>query len=258
MSSSLVQERDEGPVRVLTIDRPQARNALSRALVQELDDALGRANAALGVRAVALTATGPTFCAGMDLKEATSGGEDRAVADVQGLADLFDRLHDLSKPVLAAVVGDAFGGGAGLVMACDYAAIAPSARLGFPEVRRGLVASMVLHDLVRHVGDRRARQLLLTGEPIGAELALNWGLVNAVEASVLDHVLAVARRMAEGGPHALEMTKRLLDEATGRPKDLRGAGAVTALVRTSDEGTEGMAAFLEKRPPRWSVGEDHP
>lgn len=254
-----VRRADQGPVRILTLDRPERRNALSHALVAALDAELEQASVDTTVRAVVLTGAGPTFCAGMDLKEADevfSVGievERRAVADSQAIADLIDRLHRLPKPTVAAVQGDALAGGAGLALACDFVIVAAEARIGYPEVRRGLVASIVLGDLVRQVGDRKARALLLSGAPLHAADAERWGLINAVAPAgqVLPEALAVARGLCECGPEALATTKALLDEATDRPSNLRGAAAVTASIRVSDEAREGILAFLQKRPPRW-------
>jgi enoyl-CoA hydratase/carnithine racemase len=111
-----------------------------------------------------------------------------------------------------------------------------------------------MHDLTRLVGDRRARQLLLTGEPVSAAAAERWGLVNRVVPAeeCLPTALALGQSLAESGPIALATTKKQLDEASRRPRDLRGSAAVSAAIRVSEEAAEGMAAFLEKRPPRWA------
>jgi len=161
----------------------------------------------------------------------------------------------LPRPVVAAVNGDALAGGAGLMAACDLVVACESARIGYPEVRRGLVAAIVMPDLVRQVGDRRARQLLLTGEPISASQALHWGLVNSVRQpdGCLAEATRIAGEMVECGPSALANTKRILLEAENRPRDLRGAAAVSAVLRSSEEAREGIAAFVEKRSPRWTI-----
>ena len=142
-----------------------------------------------------------------------------------------------------------------MMSACDMAVAAEAARIGYPEVRRGLVAAIVMHDLIRQIGDRRARQLLLTGDLISGELAVDWGLVNTV--TTADECLTEAIRMAAGlvqcGPSALATTKRLLDETEGRPPNLRGAAAISAVIRGSEEAREGIAAFVEKRAPRWTA-----
>jgi methylglutaconyl-CoA hydratase len=260
MPESLVVRETHGPVALLVLNRPDRRNALSRALVAELGDALTSLASDPSVRSVVLTGADPTFCAGMDLKEAEAAGhgdeaEKRAVADVRGIADLIQQLHDLPKPTVAALNGDAYAAGAGLATACDFVLAAEGARIGYPEVRRGLVAAVVLHDLVRQVGDRRARALLLSGEPIDAAEAERWGLVNWVVApeQCRAEALGVARKLMDTGPRAVATLKRLIDESSGRPADLRGAAAVSAAVRVSDEAMEGMRAFLEKRPPSWAV-----
>jgi methylglutaconyl-CoA hydratase len=254
-----VLREDLGPVVVLTLNRADKRNALSRELIANLSDALDRVAANPTTRAVVLTGAGPTFSAGMDLKEAAELGdsieaEKRAVDDVQGIAHLINQLHKLPRPTIAAVQGDALAGGAGLALACDLVILADSAKIGYPEVLRGLVAAVVMQDLVRQVGDRRARELLLTGAPISAQVAERWGLVNRVVPAerCREEAIQVAQSLLAAAPLALVSTKRLLDEATGRPADLRGAAAVSASIRVGDEATEGMRAFVEKRAPHWA------
>jgi methylglutaconyl-CoA hydratase len=265
MSATLVIREDRGPVTVLTMNRPDQRNALSRALVAQLRDAIDRLSVDEKVRAVVLTGAGTVFCAGMDLKEAASvdaapDSEDQTVATLQEFADLLQRLHTLPKPTIAAVNGDAIAGGAGLMTACDVVVAAERARIGYPEVRRGLVAAIVMHDLTRQVGDRRARELLLGGGLIDSTTAHAWGLINSVTTTVecLDVAIRVAQSLSQGAPGALATTKKLLDEAAGRPRDLRGAAAISAATRLSDEAKEGICAFVEKRQPAWaySVSEE--
>jgi methylglutaconyl-CoA hydratase len=257
---SIVRE-DQGLVTLLKLARPRRRNALSRALVAELSDALSAIASDSAIRAVVLTGEGSTFCSGMDLKEAetahrSTDSESRSIADVQAIADVIQQLHTLSKPTIAALNGDALAGGAGLAAACDFIVASRSAKIAYPEVKRGLVAAVVMHDLIRQAGERRARELLISGEPIDAETAERWGLVNRVvdPETCLDEALDLARSLASCGPLAIGTTKRLIDEATGRPPDLRGAAAISAAVRVSEEALEGMRAFLAKREPRWASG----
>ena len=259
MIESLVKCVDDGPVAILTLDRPDRRNALSRALMRELEDQLDRAGHDPKVRSVVLTGAGSVFCSGMDLKEAAREregpeAEQNAVATLQEYADLLQKLHTLPKPTIAALNGDALAGGAGVMAACDFAVASEAARIGYPEVFRGLVPAVVMYDLSRLIGDRRARQLLLAGELILANQAYQWGLVNHVTAP--DRCLAEAIRMGkdmiQSGPQAVAAIKRLLDETQGRPRNLRGAAAVSAAIRVSEEAQEGIRAFLEKRPPRWA------
>lgn len=263
MNQPTILRNNQGPVVILTLNRPHRRNALSRDLVAELSDHLTKIEAEHGTRAVVLTGAAPVFCAGMDLKESILAGETeesekQAIADIQGIADLVDQLHHLSKPTIAAINGDAFAGGAGLAVACDFAIAAEHARIGYPEVRRGLVAAVVMYDLVRQVGERRARSLLLTGEPISAAEAERWGLINRVvdRASCLSQAVELGGSLMASGPRAVATTKRLLDEANGRPANLRGPAAVTAAVRVSEEAEEGMRAFVYKRQPQWNWSRD--
>lgn len=260
MIASLILSELRETTAIFTLNRPERRNALSRGLIEELSDAIERAGRDSDVRAVVLTGAGSTFCAGMDLKESASktgsishSEESRLVANAQAIADLIDLVHKLPKPTIAALNGDAYAGGAGLALACDFVIASDGAKLGYPEVRRGLVASIVLHDLIRQAGDRRARRLLLSGTPISALDAYAWGLFHEITSVdlLLERAIELSRSLAECGPHALATTKRLLDESLFRPATLRGAAAISAAVRVSDEAVEGIAAFLEKRPPNW-------
>jgi methylglutaconyl-CoA hydratase len=271
MSVLSALRQDDGPIAVLTLNRPERRNALSLRLVSELSDLLTRTASEPGVRVVIVTGAGPTFCSGMDLKEAVADHQDaedekKAVAYSRALADLLWQVHGVPKPTIAALNGDAIAGGAGLASACDFAIAAEGSRVGYPEVRRGMVAAIVMHDLIRQVGDRRARDLLLSGRLIPAAEAERWGLVNRVvpAENLMGEALTLGFSLVESGPLAIESTKRLIDEASGRPANSRGSAAITAAVRVSDEAREGIRAFFEKRPPRWAAqdrarrGEDPP
>jgi methylglutaconyl-CoA hydratase len=261
-----VLREDRDDVVVLTLNRPQKRNALSRRLIAALSDALETVAGSPRGRAVVLTASGATFCSGMDLKEAAEllampepAAGAASVADMQAFADLLDQIHTFPRPVVAAVQGDALAGGAGIALSCDFVVMASTALLGYPEVKRGIVASVVMHDLVRLVGDRRARQLLLTGEPIDATQAQAWGLVNHVAAP--DHcfhrAMQIAEHLTQCAPQALATTKQLLDDANDRPASLRPAAAVSAALRGGDEAREGIRAFVEKRHAHWQLSPGH-
>jgi methylglutaconyl-CoA hydratase len=264
MSNELVTLQEDGPVAVVTLNRPRERNALSRALVARLRDTIDEVAVESGIRAVVLTGAGPAFCSGMDLKEAVQmeaspDSEHETIAVLQEFADLIQALHVCRKPTIAAVNGDAIAGGAGLMSACDLAVAIETARVGYPEVRRGLIPAIVVHHLSRQVGDRRTRQLLLTGELISAQEARDWGLINVITPhEVVERALAIARQFVDCGPSALATTKHLIDEATGRPQNLRGAAAVSAAARVGAEAREGMRAFVEKRPPIWSQSPPNP
>jgi methylglutaconyl-CoA hydratase len=220
MTELVTYERD-GSTAVLTLNRADRRNALSRVLIAAIDDAVKRAGEDAAVRSVILTGNGPAFCAGMDLEEiralATGTADaDQTWDDAFKLSKLYDRLYTLPKPTIAAVNGPAVAGGAGLVSVCDLALAAPTAKFGYPEVRRGLVAAMVLPHLLRHVGERAARWMLLTGELIDAAEAERIGLINRVvpAADLMAAATNACRSLAEGGPKALTKTKELLDRCS--------------------------------------------
>ena len=259
MSEPLVLYEARPPAVVLTLNRPDRRNALSRGLIAALTDAFTRARDDGAARCVILTGAGSAFCAGMDLAEleATVTQEAEAGAvwdDALRLATLYDLIYTLPKPTVAAVNGAAVAGGAGLVTVCDLALAAPGARFGYPEVRRGLVAAMVMPHLLRHVGERTARYLLLTGDLIGAEEANRAGLVNAVAPAeqLLPRALDWARSLAEGGPQALAQTKALLQRFSRQALSVEEAAQASAAPRLTDECRAGLRAFFAKQPVPWA------
>jgi methylglutaconyl-CoA hydratase len=259
MPTDLVLYELRPPAAVLTINRPDKRNALSRALIAGLDAAVRRAAADPAARCVILTGEGPAFCAGMDLDElrSTLTADSEVIwADAQRLAELFDRIYSLPKPTIAAVNGAAVAGGAGLVTVCDLAVSVPTAKFGYPEVRRGLVAAMVLPHLLRHVGERCARYLLLTGELIDADEAAGMGLINQVVGAtvLLDTALAWATACAEGGPQALATTKELLKRFSPHALSVEEGAKASAAPRLGDECRQGLTAFFDKRPVPWAAG----
>jgi len=195
---------------ILTLERAEKRNALSRELIAALAKTIEHAGNDPDARCVVLTGDGPAFCAGMDLDELRGTVENSAEAemvwdDARKLSNLYRLIYELPKPTIAAVNGAAVAGGAGLVTVCDLALAVPTAKFGYPEVRRGLVAAMVLPHLLRHVGERAARWMLLTGELIDAAEAERIGLVNAVvePQELLSTALRWASSCAEGGPLAV-------------------------------------------------------
>lgn len=259
MTAELVLYEMRPPAALLTLNRPDRRNALSRSLIAALSDAFGRAAAEPAVRCVVLTGAGSSFCAGMDLAELqeslTPQGEESPIwDDALRLANLYDRIYTLPKPTVAAVNGAAVAGGAGLVSVCDLAVAVPEARFGYPEVRRGLVAAMVLPHLLRHVGERTARYLLLTGELIGAEEAMRAGFVNAVAPAgrLMETAFGWARSLAEGGPEALTRTKELLRQFSRQAVSVDEAAKASAAPRLAEECRQGLEAFFAKRPAPWA------
>lgn len=244
-------------VRVLTLNRPERRNALSATLQDALLAALEDAEAA-SVRAVVLTGAGGAFCSGLDLgalQNLSTKSTEENRRDSARFARLLERLYTHPKPVVAAVSGPAVAGGAGLVSACDLAVMGADARIGYTEARIGFVAALVGVFLVRQVGEKRAKDLLLSARLVGADEAERMGLVNEVCApqEVLPRALSRAAALAENAPSSLAMTKLLLASvpSLGLAEGLRYAGELNALARTTDDLKEGVAAFLEKRNPRW-------
>jgi len=215
---------NDGAVRILTMNRPEKRNALNMALSQALLDALHEAERAPVVRAIVLTGAGPAFCAGADLSEfAALKSEHEAL--VERRTALTMKLHgvfsQLTKPVVTAINGAAMGGGAGLALAGDIAVMSETARLGYPEVKHGIVAAVVMVNLVRHAGRKAAFELVATGDPVDAARALALGLVNRVVAPdrLMETALQSARAMAAVAPQAMAATKSLFYRVTEMPFD---------------------------------------
>lgn len=251
-----VQYTLAGPIAVLTLNRPDKRNALSRGLIAELSAEVDRAAADPAVRCVILTGAGSAFCAGMDLDELrgtlTDSG-DQVWSDAHALSSLYDKIYSLPKPTIAAVNGSAVAGGAGFVTVCDLAVTVPTAKFGYPEVRRGLVAAMVMPHLLRHVGERTARWMLLAGELIDASEAKRVGLVNEVvdAANLMNTAQSWAKLCAEGGPKALAKTKELLRGCSRQSLGVADLAKASAEPRLTDECRHGLAAFFDKKPAPW-------
>ena len=244
----------------VTLNRPEKRNALSRGLLAALRQALDDLHQERKVRGVIVTGAGTVFCAGMDLAEMLAANDqpDRQAqwqADSVVYHELIEAMLRFPKPLMAAVNGAAVAGGTGLVMACDLVVAAHSATFGFPEPRRGIVAGMVAPLLAFRVGGARAAYLLLTAELISAREAHRFGLYHDLVAD--DKIWARAHELvgevARGAPESMQMTKRLLNETIGEQlmSQLAAGAAVSATSRTTEAAAEGLAAFLEKREPKW-------
>jgi methylglutaconyl-CoA hydratase len=260
MTEPLVRYEIHPPAAIVTLNRPDRRNALSRGLIAALAEAFERARGDASARVVILTGAGSSFCAGMDLAELSEtltqapGGAASVWDDALRLAKLYESIYALPKPTVAAVNGAAVAGGAGLVTVCDLALAVPETKLGYPEVRRGLVAAMVMPHLLRHVGERTARYLLLTGEVIDAAEACRTGLVNAVvpAADLMERALAWARSLAEGGPQALANTKALLQRLSHQAASVEETAQASAAPRLTEECRQGLEAFFAKRRAPWA------
>ncbi len=240
---------------MLTLNRPERRNALNAALLEALCAAIEEAEKDRTRRVLIVRGAGPVFCAGLDLKESL----DEAAAE-RNARLVLKTLRTLARSRLisiAAVHGAAMAGGAGLMAACDFAVAADDAKFGFPEVRRGLVAAIVMCFLMRNVPGRHVRSLALLGNAIDAREAGAIGLINrAVPAGrLMEAVFALAGDVLKGAPAAVERTKALLDQMS--PWDLSGdldaAWRQHMEARGSLEAREGLLAFLEKRAPMWQT-----
>jgi len=227
--------------------------------MDELPAALNE-TAALGAKVVIVTGAGTAFCSGMDLDELhpiTSRHPEQDAEDSRRMAGLFRAIRDFPRPTIAAVNGPALAGGCGIATLCDFTVASTAARFGYPEVRIGFIPAMVSGFLVQQLGEKRARDLLLTGRIVDAEEALRIGLVNEVVSpdQLLPRAHQRARALLENSPAAIEATKRLLSTYTRAAGEeyLQWAVEENARMRAADDFHEGVASFLEKRKPRWSA-----
>ncbi|HEY7471345.1 MAG TPA: enoyl-CoA hydratase-related protein [Gemmatimonadota bacterium] len=248
--------RETERVAIVTLARPEKRNALDPQTIAELEEALAAAEADGRVSAILLAADGRDFCAGADLEHierTVDMSPEDLKADALTLGRLFVHMRRLPKPIVAAVHGNALAGGAGLATACDLVAASDDAHFGYPEVRIGFVPAMVMTMLVRAVGEKRAFALVALGHRIGAREALEQGLVHTVFSrhTFADDAFALAADLAARSRTSVALTKRLLyelDELTFEEGIERGAD-VNAEARGTDDCRSGVRAFLAARRP---------
>jgi len=250
-------ERD-GPVATLTLDRPEVGNAIDDTLIAQFADALAACGRDAAVRVVVVTGAGRVFSAGADLRwmrRMRDAGAAANVEDARRTQRLFAAIAELPRPVVARVNGPARGGGVGLLAAADVVVASAESHFAFTEVRVGIVPATIAPFVIARVGAARARRLFCTGETFGAADAAAWGLVDRVvpPAELDAAVAAVVADLLKGAPGALAAAKQLVrDVGSAEPRAVASLTAeLIATLRAADEGQEGMAAFLEKRPPRW-------
>lgn len=247
-------EKQSQQVTVLTLNRPERRNALTIELLTELAAAIDTTSADPKQRILILRGAGQAFCTGLDLKEAADDTKAHATAEM--VAKTLITLGQTRLITIAAVHGAAVAGGAGLMSACDFVIAAERTKIGYPEVRRGLVAGLVMTFLRRQVRERDIRELLLTSELISAERAREIGLVNRVVPpnELENETKKIVDAILQGAPEAVTNTKRLLEElwSTSVKQDVDLALKHHMQARESAEAKEGIAAFNEKRPPNWT------
>ena len=246
-------------VGIITLNRPDKRNALNYVVIDELKQALSLLDSDPNAKVVLLKAAGQAFCAGADLdylQKLQGYGLNENLADSTHLMELYQLITRYRKLVVAQVEGHAIAGGCGLATVCDLAYAVPEAKFGYTEVKIGFIPALVLIILQRKIGDARARQLLLTGDLISAERAATLGLITEVVPAdrIADHVWTLLQRLVvENAAGSIELTKRMLADVATLPLDdaLRFAAKMNAHARATAECQRGIAAFLSKEKIEW-------
>lgn len=246
-------------VATITLNRPQLRNAFNEAAIADLTMAFDEASQEADVRTIVLAANGPAFCAGADLnwmKNMAAYTPAENEADALRLADMLRTIYFSPKPVVAKVQGDCYAGGMGLVAACDIVVAADSVNFCLSEVKLGLIPATISPYVIKAMGDQAARRYFLTAERFDAREAHRLGLAHeVVPLEQLDGtVAAIVGALTGNSPNAVREAKKLVRDIAGLPIDdvlLADTAGRIAAIRTSSEGREGVASFLEKRKPSW-------
>lgn len=253
MTKNILINRDHPGVTVVSLNRPDKRNALTIELMQEIIDVVRETNEKGDQRVLIFRGEGSSFCTGLDLYEA--GDLTVAEESAHTIAQMYLEIYTSSVITMAAVHGHAIAGGAGLSSVCDYVIADENAKFGFPEVRRGLIPAIVLTFLKSQLKERDLRELFLFGHLVSADEAKQIGLVNqVVHAGMLEEEsFSIAKKALNGGPGAVAHLKRLIDHFTlrGFQEDLEHALTFHKMARTHEEAQEGIRAFVEKRNPSW-------
>src|SRR5437899_12391386 len=261
MYSTLLLELT-GHVATITLNRPEKRNAISAVMIAELQTALDEIEKS-HVRVAILTGAGKAFCSGMDLEMLAAMAQQSPSEnqeDSRRMAKLFRRIWSFPRPLVAAVHGPALAGGCGIAMLCDFHLAVPEAKFGYTEVKIGFLPAIVSVFLMRQIGEKRARDLLLTGRIIEAAEAKEMGLINEIVPA--EKLLARSNELAEvlisSSPASLSRAKRLLTSAAAATvdADLERAVMENARIRCTPDFKEGLASFLEKRKPVWRGDSD--
>ncbi len=257
---SHIQVKQHGPGGTIILNRPEKRNALTRAMIRELRQALEDFHLQRSIRAVTITGAGTAFSAGMDIAEmhATSQQDNpypQWHEDAELFRDLLIDMLQFPKPIIAAVNGPAFAGGAGLVLAADLVIAGTEARFALPEPLRGIVAGIVAPLLLFRVGGGWGANLLLTARTIDAQEGHRIGVFHEVVASdlVWARSMELTQQCAQLAPEAVQLTKQLVNQTVGEQLEtqLSAGAAISATARTTECAMEGLRAFLEKRTPQW-------
>ena len=258
MSYKTIQLDFDSGVATITLNRPDKRNAISFELIDDLLRGLEEVEKSDAIVLI-LTGAGKAFCSGMDLenlKALLGRSPEENFKDSETMVRLFRSLYDFPKVTIAAVNGPAIAGGTGLALLCDFTLAVPEAKFGYTEVRIGFVPAIVSTFLLRQVGEKQARDLLLTGRIIGAEEAARMGLVNEIVApeKLMSRAHELAKVLLENSPASLRATKKLLSDHARAELDVQIEAAVreNAAVRATADFREGITSFLEKRKPVWT------
>ena len=248
----------DNQVALLTFNRPDKRNAVSYELIADLLRALDEVKAS-PARVLIITGAGKAFCSGMDLdnlKSLIGRTPEQNVEDSRTMVSLFRSLYEFPKPTIAAVNGAAIAGGTGLALLCDFTLAVPEAKFGYTEVRIGFVPAIVSTFLLRQVGEKIARDLLLTGRIFDAEEALRLGLITQIVPpdQLMTRARDLAAQLIECSPLSIAYTKRLLTDHARAELDTQIEAAIreNAGIRSSHDFREGISSFLEKRKPNWT------
>lgn len=250
--SLVITEKIQPEIAHIILNRPEVRNALNIALLQELHLAIQNVKKDPLVRVLIITGNGPFFGSGLDLREALD--ESTSMQSSELFASVLVELYQCPFVTIAAVTGGAAGGGAGIMSSCDFAIAEKNSIFSYPEVKKGITAALVMVSLKNKLNDRHIRQLLLLGEFINADQALSMGLVNQVvePENLMQEAMNIANIILKNSPNALAKTKMILDGLTGDfEKDMKRSVIEGQKVRVSKEAKEGMTAFLENRKPNW-------
>lgn len=261
MQQSILVEVDDS-VGILTLNKPERHNALDGDLISEIATGLMALEADPEVRVIVLSSVGKSFCAGADInwmKQTAHHTAEENEQDARNLADLLATLQELSKPTVARVQGPAYGGGVGLIAACDIAVASYDALFALTEVKLGITPAVISPYILAAIGERYGRRFMLSGERFSAAEAYRIGLVHEIvpgEEQLDEAIGEIVDSLLKGGPNAQTECKSLIRSVSGRPIDdyireetIRRA----AYVRTTSEAQEGLSAFLDKRKPNWSI-----
>lgn len=262
MNNNALRIDTTGFVARITLTRPEVRNAFNDEVIQQLKAAFEAVGQRTDVRAVVLAAEGPAFCAGADLnwmRRMADYTRDENLADAGQLAAMLQAIYECPKPTIAAVQGDVYAGGMGLVAACDIAVSVRSAAYCLSEVKLGLIPATISPYVIRAMGTRAAHRYFLTAERFSAEEAHRIGFVHdLVDTEALEaKVNELAQALSNASPAAVKACKQLVQDVAGREIDAALVAATVegiAEIRASDEGREGVASFLQKRKPAWLAG----